>query len=149
MAVFRLKSEVRPGYLALLWSVALLLVGAYFLIISLWPPSLLILVWLAVALTGAFFAFRALRRVQDMRGGGYAVGLHTGAKGITVIYANGKAEAHAYGTVTHGSAYTADGVHSVTLETARKRYDFELGESDFAMLTEELKRILGSRFEVF
>ena len=148
MAVFKLKSGGGSSYLALIWAVALLLVGVYFFVTSLWPPSLLTLIWLAVALTGAFFVFRAIRQVQDVRSGDYPVGLELGADTFSVTYANGKTETVRYEEIRRGDAHMMDGVDSVVLQTDARRYDFSASQSEFAALCMDLEARLGSRFAV-
>jgi hypothetical protein len=149
MAPYKLKSDVGTHYTGLAWSVLLLLVGAYFLLTSLWPPSLLAIVWLMVTATGAFFVFRAVRQVQDVRSGHYPVSLDLGGKTFSVAYANGKTETHGYGEVRHATAHAVEETYGVTLEMAERRYDLSLGWAEFSTISGELKPLLGDRFSVF
>ncbi len=150
MAIFRLKSGGGSSYLALIWAMALLLAGVYLLLTSLWPPSLLAPVWLALTMTGAFFVFRAAQHVKDLRSGNYPVALELGSDGFAVFYANDRAETHDYKEVSHGDGQAMQGMYLVMLQLKDgMRYHFNVTDIEFLVLADALEQVLGERFVVF
>ncbi|MDD5340729.1 MAG: hypothetical protein PHV13_05830 [Candidatus ainarchaeum sp.] len=150
MTVYNLRSGGGSTYVAIVWGVVVFLTGAYLLATSLWPPSLLAPLWLAVAALGGFFTYRAWQGIQDYRKGAYPVSIGLEHGTFTITYGNGSTKSHGYDEIRSADGEEVGGAYAVhVVMKDGTRYMLTLTDVEFVVLTSDLQEELGTRFRLY